>query len=85
MASELVGVPSEYFPADELVGERVRLLSDYRFEGGLVLGRGEVFRVTSVVPGSRDRRKLVVRNSRVRGLGVESILCELIIGEWPGE
>jgi hypothetical protein len=77
-----IGLPSIWFHDDEMLGSRVRLLSDQDVGFGQRLMRGECFVVAGIRPGSPRDRVFLLTNGRAKQIPVSGACCELILS-WP--
>lgn len=83
--SNLIGLPSRYFADDEVMGQRVRLLTEKRLSEGYCLQRGECFVVSGIAIekfSGRAERYLLLTNHRAKQVPVRSAACELLFC-WP--
>lgn len=87
--SDVVGLPAKYFSDSDLLGQRVRLLTNQDLGHGYKLWMGETFTVENIALEMevssgfiRKERYLLVTNQRAKCVPVRGVCCELLF-EWP--
>jgi hypothetical protein len=82
--SKLIGLPSEYFADEEILGAKVRLRFPWNLDDGHSLYAGEIFDVIRVYSNPKLGRQLHLSNHRAEGIPVRAPWCELLF-EWPSK
>lgn len=87
--SDQTGLPAKWFSDEELLGCRVRLVTDQDLGHGYRLHRGERFVVVATArkletrgSGLVSERFLCLTNHRAKAVPVRGVACELLF-DWP--